>query len=56
MTFLFGSHLSFKQKLKAVTKLAAEHASNLAAFACLYKVRGLFVLMRSSLQFCLLIR
>ncbi|KAL9179301.1 hypothetical protein ACHAXT_008591 [Thalassiosira profunda] len=38
MTFLFGSHLSFKQKIKAVAKLAAEHASNLAAFACLYKL------------------
>mmetsp|Transcript_25133 Transcript_25133/g.54187 ORF Transcript_25133/g.54187 Transcript_25133/m.54187 type:complete len:233 (+) Transcript_25133:112-810(+) len=38
MTFLFGSHLSFRKKLKAVAKLAAEHASNLAAFACLYKL------------------
>ena len=38
MTFLFGSHLSFRKKLKAIAKLAGEHASNLAAFACLYKV------------------
>lgn len=40
MTFLFGSHLSFRKKLKVIAKLAAEHASNLAAFACLYKVGG----------------
>ena len=38
MTFLFGSHLSLREKLKVVAKLAGEHASNLAAFACLYKV------------------
>jgi len=38
MTFLFGSHLSFRKKLKVVTKLAVEHASNLASFACLYKL------------------
>lgn len=38
MTFLFGSNMSFRKKLKVIAKLAAEHASNLAAFACLYKV------------------
>lgn len=38
MTFLFGSHLSFREKIKVVAKLAGEHATNLAAFACLYKV------------------
>lgn len=38
MTFLFGRHLSFRNKLKAIAKLAAEHASNLAAFACVYKL------------------
>ena len=38
MTFLFGSHLSLREKIKVVAKLAGEHASNLAAFACLYKV------------------
>lgn len=38
MTFLFGRHLSFEKKIKHVAKLAIEHASNLAAFACLYKV------------------
>lgn len=44
MTFLFGSHLSFRDKLKAIAKLAAEHSSNLAAFACLYKVgRGVLL-------------
>ncbi|KAL7528073.1 hypothetical protein ACHAXR_002252 [Thalassiosira sp. AJA248-18] len=38
MTFLFGSHLSFRKKLKVIAKLATEHASNLAAFAFLYKL------------------
>ncbi|KAL7547499.1 hypothetical protein ACHAWF_010790 [Thalassiosira exigua] len=38
MTFLFGSHLSFRKKLRVIASLAAEHASNLAAFACLYKL------------------
>jgi len=38
MTFLFGSHLSFREKIRAIAKLAGEHATNLAAFACLYKV------------------
>ena len=38
MTFLFGSNLSFRKKLKVVAKLAAEHATNLAAFAFTYKV------------------
>mmetsp|Transcript_29101 Transcript_29101/g.59775 ORF Transcript_29101/g.59775 Transcript_29101/m.59775 type:complete len:118 (-) Transcript_29101:662-1015(-) len=37
MTFLFGSHLSFKKKIITIAKLAAEHATNLASFACLYK-------------------
>ena len=41
MTFLFGSNMSFRKKLKVIAKLAAEHASNLAAFACLYKVSKL---------------
>lgn len=38
MTFLFGGQRSFLQKAKVVAKLAAEHSSNLAAFAGLYKV------------------
>lgn len=38
MTFLFGSRLSFGEKIKVIAKLAAEHASNLAAFAGLYKL------------------
>ncbi|KAL3822618.1 hypothetical protein ACHAXA_006403 [Cyclostephanos tholiformis] len=38
MTFLFGGERSFLQKAKVVAKLAAEHASNLAAFAGLYKL------------------
>ncbi len=37
MTFLFGSKLSFRQKLQVIAKLAAEHSINLASFACLYK-------------------
>jgi peroxisomal membrane protein 4 len=37
MTFLFGSNLSFRNKLKVIVKLAAEHSINLASFACLYK-------------------
>ena len=37
MTFLFGNKLSFRQKIKVIAKLAAEHSINLASFACLYK-------------------
>jgi len=37
MTFLFGSKLSFHEKIKTIAKLATEHATNLAAFACVYK-------------------
>ena len=37
MTFLFGSKLSFHEKIKTIVKLATEHATNLAAFACVYK-------------------
>ena len=37
MTFLFGNNLSFRNKLKVIAKLAAEHSINLASFACLYK-------------------
>lgn len=39
MTFLFGGELSFLEKARIVAKLAVEHASNLAAFAALYKVK-----------------
>ena len=38
MTFLFKKDLSAQEKLKAVFKLVKEHASNLAAFAAIYKV------------------
>jgi peroxisomal membrane protein 4 len=38
MTVLFKRHLSSKEKLRTILKLAKEHASNLAAFAALYKV------------------
>ena len=38
MTFLFGGQRSFLEKARVVAKLAAEHATNLAAFAGLYKV------------------
>ena len=41
MSFLFGSQLSFRKKLLVISKLAAEHAFNLSAFACLYKVSGM---------------
>jgi len=37
MTFLFGNNLSFRNKLRVIAKLAAEHSINLASFACLYK-------------------
>jgi hypothetical protein len=37
MTFLFRQDLNAKQKLRAMLKLAGEHATNLAAFACIYK-------------------
>jgi len=49
MTFLFGSKLSFHEKIKTIAKLATEHATNLAAFACVYKfmLSSLKVLSRS---------
>ena len=40
MTFLFSKNMSFRKKIHVIAKLAAEHASNLAAFACVYKVSG----------------
>lgn len=42
MTFLFGNHLSLREKIKVVAQVAGEHATNLAAFACLYKVGAKF--------------
>ena len=39
MTVLFRNDLTSKQKIRSVLKLAVEHASNLAAFASIYKVR-----------------
>lgn len=38
MTILFRHDLTPKQKLQSILRLALEHASNLAAFATLYKV------------------
>lgn len=38
MTFLFGNGKTFQEKIRIVMKLALEHASNLAAFAGLYKL------------------
>lgn len=37
MTLLFRQDLSSKQKIRSVAKLVLEHASNLAAFATIYK-------------------
>ena len=37
MTFLFKRDMSTEDKLKAVIRLVAEHASNLASFAAIYK-------------------
>jgi len=37
MTFLFRSDLTSKQKIRAILKLAYQHASSLAAFAAIYK-------------------
>ncbi|KAG7358946.1 Tim17/Tim22/Tim23/Pmp24 family protein [Nitzschia inconspicua] len=37
MTLLFRRDLSSKQKIRSVAKLVLEHASNLAAFATIYK-------------------
>ena len=42
MTVLFRNDLTSKQKIRSVLKLAVEHASNLAAFASIYKVREVF--------------
>ena len=39
MTMLFRRDLTSKQKLNSVVKMAMEHASNLAAFASIYKVQ-----------------
>jgi hypothetical protein len=39
MTLLFRRDLTSKQKIHSVLKLVMEHASNLAAFASIYKVR-----------------
>ena len=38
MTFLFRKDLSPKEKIQTVFRLVAEHASNLAAFASIYKL------------------
>ncbi len=38
MTFLFRKDLSPQQKVRTIIKLVVEHASNLAAFATIYKV------------------
>jgi len=38
MTVLFRNDLTSKQKIRSVLKLAIEHASNLAAFASIYKI------------------
>lgn len=37
MTTLFQRHLSTRQRLGVMLRLALEHASNLAAFAAIYK-------------------
>merc|ERR1711924_299122 len=37
MTFLFRKDLSPKKKIQMIVKLVVEHASNLAAFASIYK-------------------
>jgi peroxisomal membrane protein 4 len=39
MTMLFRRDLTSRQKVESVLKLAYEHASNLGAFATVYKVR-----------------
>ena len=39
MTALFRRDLSSKEKIRSVLKLTMEHASNLAMFAAIYKVR-----------------
>ena len=41
MTFLFKRHLTTKTKLRSIRNLTFEHASNLAAFATLYKVSSI---------------
>lgn len=48
MTFLFGGQRSFLEKARVVAKLAAEHATNLAAFAGLYKVGKKHIVLVSS--------
>jgi hypothetical protein len=37
MTLLFRRDLSAQKKLQSILRLAVEHATNLAAFACIYK-------------------
>lgn len=37
MTLLFRRDVSAYKKLQSIVKLVAEHATNLAAFACIYK-------------------
>lgn len=39
MTALFRRDLTAQQKMTTIWKLAKEHATNLAAFATIYKVR-----------------
>ena len=48
MTVLFRSDLSSKQKLRNIFSLAAEHATNLSAFAAIYKT--LLLLLKWSSQ------
>lgn len=43
MTVLFRRDLSGREKIRSVLKLAMEHASNLAMFAAIYKVRTIGV-------------
>ena len=40
MTVLFRRDLTSTEKLRSVSKLALEHAGNLAMFAAIYKVRS----------------
>jgi peroxisomal membrane protein 4 len=41
MTLLFRRDLTSKEKIQSVVTLAMEHASNLGAFATIYKVRNI---------------
>ena len=40
MTFLFAKQLTFREKFKTIAKLSGEHATNLAVFVAIYKVRA----------------